>query len=1338
MITSPTAELKPLFFSATKAFVDVKRQEAIDDVSKQLVRKDRFIALIGGRGSGKSYFIKRQLVPLFLGDLLDENGNEISPPEGQAGPDWQVINIRPFANPIGTLATALAQPGVLQKRSQLQPFFRPQLEDQLRSSNDGLIDIYHESVNGSQHPFNLLIIVDQLEELFRFKEVFLGDPQVVDATNDQYFQPGDDVLLFNLLLKAVQDESVNIYVVFSVSTENINRLNGYQGWPEMISLNRYAFPVVSVEELRRAFKEKPPPKFIPDTPANQINELTRKEVLQVHQLIYADYNRQLAKDSTDLMAKVNLSLTAIKQQAQRLGFRLLLKLSTLPDFLERPLAEYKEAVQQLEKAFKRELPSDNAPGKHPEFAEKFAEEKKRSIALLEMTSATAVLSLFGNGDPNSENRKQWDVYLSKLEEKQVEEFKSLLVDYFQQLRQSFDEFGGLNGIHNHTAETIYGQLTQREKVICERMSKALTGYNPAVGQVAVKHPVSFKDLFSICLRNGEDLPPGLLHLFKYVPPPELTEASKLKPTEQLYQVIDKINVGDQVDTLPRFIRIIHPSGISDKFARGAEEAIVDFTGNALIENWTRLESWVNEENIDANLYRKLVQDAILHEKNEPESTTNNQSSIPEQEDDPPNPWKKIWQSILDIFRRPIKSFIPSEEEKLSETEEAKKQKKKETRLSKGNTELMGDWLKRNLPSSTWAKRYLHLVQDSAQLVNGGTDEGGEETESNFYFNKAIQFLQKSKEARDEEELIQRRRENRKLEKARRDKLILIYCSIAGALLTIITLVAWHNARADRINLKLMDFVSSLSKTQVIPDDIFKSPEFRLLKETIEKDNTINDNEKVISFLAEQDILHFQERPRNARHYSLSKNALLSIDQLMQTFYRNNPGPITEATQELLQISKEATAFNDSIKTGPHYQFPYLYQALKEYRRVLSDKIGQRYVPSQVAGDTPCLLEPHLLDEVFYDGREIVADLATRPASPSDKSQITIAKNDGSIAVFAGNKLRSVSTIPNQSISAVGYFNDGRSLLAGTATGLLFRYDDMRSSVNAEAPSGLVPLSLAVPVYSIGQPIRRIEALNTPGALLVVTDTDVWLLQAASDGRFTRIDQVDLSEELSLISSFAMEPNGESAIVGGIEQSVFLGMNPRGGTSRSLSIISTFNHAGYTITAAAFDHSMGKDEAGISLALGTQNGEVWLSSLPALRQLDGGFIDTLEMSYTRELQTAEITDLTFNQNNNRQIISGSADGSVWLLNLDLIGKKTHIYGLDRHRSHYGNIWFDHLKLEASGRSIDHLQRLDANTIVVAENNEVRLIATDYNQLAQEVTLLLSCFEQLTPEQTDSPQ
>ena len=96
---NPFPGLRPFGFEEYDLFFG--RDGQSEELLRRLVRA-RFLAIVGTGGSGKSSLVRAGLLPALFGGLT-----------WQAGSNWRVATMRPGNDPIGNLAAALSEPGVL-------------------------------------------------------------------------------------------------------------------------------------------------------------------------------------------------------------------------------------------------------------------------------------------------------------------------------------------------------------------------------------------------------------------------------------------------------------------------------------------------------------------------------------------------------------------------------------------------------------------------------------------------------------------------------------------------------------------------------------------------------------------------------------------------------------------------------------------------------------------------------------------------------------------------------------------------------------------------------------------------------------------------------------------------------------------------------------------------------------------------------------------------------------------------------------------------------------------------------------------------------------------------
>ena len=224
---TPYPGLRP--FEANEAHLFFGRDEQSDELLRRL-RVHRFLALVGTSGSGKSSLVRAGLLPGLLGGFMVK-----------AGAAWRIAIMRPGADPIGNLARALNAPDVFgvddsPHESKLSPDLFTEVT--LRRGPLGLIEATrHAGLAGDE---NLLVLVDQFEELFRFAK--LAAPGRED----------DPAAFVNLLLEAARHDDAAIYVVITMRSEFLGECTRFRGLAETINEGQYLVPRLTRDQLRDA------------------------------------------------------------------------------------------------------------------------------------------------------------------------------------------------------------------------------------------------------------------------------------------------------------------------------------------------------------------------------------------------------------------------------------------------------------------------------------------------------------------------------------------------------------------------------------------------------------------------------------------------------------------------------------------------------------------------------------------------------------------------------------------------------------------------------------------------------------------------------------------------------------------------------------------------------------------------------------------------------------------------------------------------------------------------------------------------------------------------------
>jgi hypothetical protein len=225
-LDNPFPGLRP--FEADEAHLFFGRERETDELLRRL-RYNRFLSVIGTSGCGKSSLVRCGLVPSLHSGLM-----------ARAGSSWRIAILRPGEDPIGHLADALDTPDVLGPTdADLGPTTRMLLEVSLRRGTLGLVDaVRHARIPPGD---NVLVLVDQFEELFRFQR----NRRIEHAR-------ADAIHFVQLLLEAANQTQVPIYVAITMRSDYIGDCMDYPGLPEALNACQYLVPRLTRDELRSA------------------------------------------------------------------------------------------------------------------------------------------------------------------------------------------------------------------------------------------------------------------------------------------------------------------------------------------------------------------------------------------------------------------------------------------------------------------------------------------------------------------------------------------------------------------------------------------------------------------------------------------------------------------------------------------------------------------------------------------------------------------------------------------------------------------------------------------------------------------------------------------------------------------------------------------------------------------------------------------------------------------------------------------------------------------------------------------------------------------------------
>ena len=221
-LLSPFPGLRPFGIEESQLFFG--REGQSEEVLNNLA-KNKFVAVVGSSGSGKSSLMYCGLVPVLHGGFITE-----------AGSKWRVIVSRPDNDPIGNLAKA-----IVADKKNASEIEKTIVRSTLESSSLGLVEAIDQLDRDEDE--NILILADQFEELFRFKKNIDNE----NSTNESY-------AYVKLLLEAVKQSKVPIYVIMTMRSDFIGECAQYQELTKFINDSHYLIPQMTRDNLRSAIE----------------------------------------------------------------------------------------------------------------------------------------------------------------------------------------------------------------------------------------------------------------------------------------------------------------------------------------------------------------------------------------------------------------------------------------------------------------------------------------------------------------------------------------------------------------------------------------------------------------------------------------------------------------------------------------------------------------------------------------------------------------------------------------------------------------------------------------------------------------------------------------------------------------------------------------------------------------------------------------------------------------------------------------------------------------------------------------------------------------------------
>lgn len=185
------------------------------------LKENRFVAVIGASGSGKSSLVLSGVIPA----LLKENA------EGRKL--WSYLVFRPQRNPVDHLAAELAALSAGAGFAQLP---ETGVAASLHNRSEGLTDVINRIRKNLRQ--QIVIVIDQFEEIFRFS------PETTRGTL------GDDATDFiDLIVNAVQSHDQGLHIILTLRSEYVSECARFHSLTNLMNGSSYLLPQIQGNHL---------------------------------------------------------------------------------------------------------------------------------------------------------------------------------------------------------------------------------------------------------------------------------------------------------------------------------------------------------------------------------------------------------------------------------------------------------------------------------------------------------------------------------------------------------------------------------------------------------------------------------------------------------------------------------------------------------------------------------------------------------------------------------------------------------------------------------------------------------------------------------------------------------------------------------------------------------------------------------------------------------------------------------------------------------------------------------------------------------------------------------
>jgi len=201
------------------------RQRQVFDILT-LFQSSQIIGLFGENGTGKSTIIQKGFIPELQKGFL-----------GIGGRKWKTATIRPGITPLENLSASIGKLIDQNYKQKLEEEYL--LTSRMKSNNDGLRLTSLQFLNQNTG-FNYLLIIDNFEDLFHFKDT-VDNPEEWKTNLNSFIQN---------ITKCASYSDVPIYFLIILRSDFVPNLFDYRNFHEILSKSQYSIPQLKRSEFQ--------------------------------------------------------------------------------------------------------------------------------------------------------------------------------------------------------------------------------------------------------------------------------------------------------------------------------------------------------------------------------------------------------------------------------------------------------------------------------------------------------------------------------------------------------------------------------------------------------------------------------------------------------------------------------------------------------------------------------------------------------------------------------------------------------------------------------------------------------------------------------------------------------------------------------------------------------------------------------------------------------------------------------------------------------------------------------------------------------------------------------